>query len=283
MTYTAEVALRWSDLDAQGHVNNAMIVDYLQEARVAFLRDGVASPLLDSGVVVVGHQVEYRSAIAYADEPVQVELGVSALGAARIELAYRVLQRGSVVVNARTVLTPFDFDEQRPVRLSAPHRAFFDAHRMNVEPLRSLEPRELGGTGTRVPLAVRWTDLDSYGHVNNAKVFDFLQQARITATTAWNPTMARAGAAGSERMWLVARQDVEYKVQLPHRLRPYAVDVAPVRLGSTSMTLVGEIVDPDDGTVFVRGRTVLVSADQDLRPVDLGEPTRAALAAHLVG
>ena len=32
--------LRWGDLDAQGHVNNAVVVDYLQEARVAFLLSG---------------------------------------------------------------------------------------------------------------------------------------------------------------------------------------------------------------------------------------------------
>ena len=49
---------RWSDLDAQGHVNNAHIVDYMQEARVAFFRSGPTSSLLDSGIVVVGHQAE---------------------------------------------------------------------------------------------------------------------------------------------------------------------------------------------------------------------------------
>ena len=74
--------LRWSDLDAQGHVNNAVIVDYLQEARVAFLRQGPASALLDSGIIVVSHQVEFRGSIPYEARSVRIELGVSALGAA---------------------------------------------------------------------------------------------------------------------------------------------------------------------------------------------------------
>lgn len=283
MTFTAEIPLRWSDLDAQGHVNNALVVDYLQEARVAFLRSGIASPLLDSGVVVVGHRVEYRSPIAYADVPVRVELGVSALGGARIELAYRVLQDGKPCVNARTVLTPFNFNEQRPQRLSPEHRAFFDAHRIEAEALRPLAFPPLGGVGTPVPLAVRWTDLDSYGHVNNAKVFDFLQQARVTATTAWVPAMARAGAPGSERMWLVARQDVDYLVQLPHRMEPFEVRVAPVAVGTTSLTVEAEVTDPADGTVFARGVTVLVSADAHGRPTPLGPELTLGLERHTLG
>jgi len=35
-----EVPLRWGDLDAQGHVNNARFIDYLQEARADFLLGG---------------------------------------------------------------------------------------------------------------------------------------------------------------------------------------------------------------------------------------------------
>ena len=48
-------------MDAQGHVNNAAYVDYLQEARVDFLLSGspVLHEMLDTGVVVASHQVEY--------------------------------------------------------------------------------------------------------------------------------------------------------------------------------------------------------------------------------
>ena len=37
MEHLVEVALRWGDMDAQAHVNNATYVDYLQEARVDML------------------------------------------------------------------------------------------------------------------------------------------------------------------------------------------------------------------------------------------------------
>lgn len=273
--------LRWSDLDAQGHVNNAVTVDYLQEARVAFLRQGPASPLLDSGVVVVSHQVEYRRPIGYSREPVEITLGVSQLGASRIEIAYRLDHDGATAAVARTVLCAFDFDEQRPVRLKPHYREFFAAHRIDAEPLRAIGSVALHGRGTPSPLTVRWSDLDSYGHVNNAMLFDYIQQARIDVTTDWDPDMARAGTEGSGRMWLVARQDVDYLAQLPHRVEPYEARVAPVRVGTTSVTLCTEFADPGSDVLFAKAATVLVCADLTGRPADLGEATRARLNAQL--
>lgn len=274
--------LRWSDLDAQGHVNNAVIVDYLQEARVAFLRGGPASPLLDSGVVVVSHEVEYHRPIGYSDEPITVELGVSKLGASRIEIAYTLRQSGELAVVARTALCAFDFDEQRPVRLLPEYRGFFAEHRIDVEELRAIATPHLEGRGTLVPIKVRWSDLDSYGHVNNAVLFDYIQQARVTATTRWDPTMARAGSEGSDRLWLVVRQDIDYLAQLSHRIEPYSALVAPVKVGGSSITLATEFVDEATGLVFARATTVLVCADLSGRPTDLGNATRAALEPHLI-
>lgn len=277
-----ECPLRWSDMDAQGHMNNAVMVDYLQEARVVFLRSGPASALLDEGIVVVRHQVEYRRPIHYDEDAVVVELGVSTLGASRVELAYEITQGGEVSIVARTLLCAFSFDEQKPIKLKSEYRSFFEEHRIEVEPLRDLTAPHLEGRGTPVPLPVRWTDLDSYGHVNNAKVYDYLQQARITATTQWDPTMARAGSKGAQHMWLIARQDVDYLAQIPHRLEPYEVRVAPVHLGTSSIVLASEVVDPETGTVHNRARTILVVADQDLKKTELPESLRDSLGEHLV-
>ena len=54
--HLTRVALRWVDLDAQGHVNNAVVLDYLQEARVQFLLSGDNAHLLGSSTIVVAHQ-----------------------------------------------------------------------------------------------------------------------------------------------------------------------------------------------------------------------------------
>ena len=53
--YRVRVPLRWVDLDAQGHANNAAIVDYLQEARVDFLLTGPNAHLLPVPNVIEMH------------------------------------------------------------------------------------------------------------------------------------------------------------------------------------------------------------------------------------
>lgn len=282
--FEVRIPLRWSDLDAQGHVNNALLVDYLQEARVAFLRGGPASRLLDDGVVVVRHQVEYRASTDYTvgNDHVDVVLGVSRMGGSRFEISYELTQQGRSVARARTVLCPFNFDAQRPVRLDSVARDFLSAHLLEAEDLSTVEAPPLGEHGTRTPVVVRWSDLDAYGHVNNAKVYDYVQQGRVEATTLWDPTMARVGTAESEYLWLVARQDVDYVAQIPHRLEPYVITTAPVRLGTTSMVLASEISDPASGTVHTRGGTVLVCADRSMRPIALPESVRQRVSPFVV-
>lgn len=280
--FRATVPLRWSDLDAQGHVNNALVVDYLQEARAEFFRAGPASELLDSGVVVVGHQIRYDAPIAYTDGGVVVDLVVAKLGGARFEVAYELSQNGCRVATARTVLCPFDFQAQKPARLGPADRGWLADHQAEAETLRPLTAPELPTDATTTPCSVRWSDLDSYGHVNNVKMFDFLMQARITATTGWTPAMARTGGGVARRNWLIARQDVDYLNQLGYRVAPYAARTAPVHLGRTSVTLAAEVYDPEDGTVFAKGRTILVAADEAMRPAPLPAEAREALAARLV-
>jgi acyl-CoA thioester hydrolase len=112
----------------------------------------------------------------------------------------------------------------------------------------------------RYRLDVRWSDLDSYGHVNNVKYYDYVQEARInfmTSTIGWEP-----GA-----VWVVVRQDIEYAKPLDFRIDPYEVGTAVAAVGNRSFTLAAEIRDPTIATVFATARTVVVgesplSADQ---------------------
>ena len=121
--FHADIPLRWSDLDAQGHVGNPLVADYMQEARAEFFRAGPCSGLLDSGVLVVSHQVRYDAPIHYRESGVEIELGISQLGGARFEVAYELRQEARQVATARTVLCPFDFGTQRPARLGEQERA----------------------------------------------------------------------------------------------------------------------------------------------------------------
>ena len=276
--YVAPVPLRWVDLDAQGHVNNAVLVDYLQEARVRFLLEGPNAALLGNGIVVVGHQVEYLRPAEFSREPVAVELTVGKVGGSKITFGYEVLQDGLAVVRARTQVCLFDFEAGRPRRMTPGEREVFAALSHHVDPLRDLGEWRVGEAAHEHPFVVRWSDVDAYGHVNNVRFYDYIAEARIHMSTDADPVATRSAAdAEAPYLWLVVRQDVDYLAQLEHRLEPYVVRTAIAKLGTTSMTIVAEITDPLDGRIFARSRTVLVVGDREGRPIPLPEQLRRGI------
>ena len=258
---------RWGDLDAQGHLNNAVYLDHLQDARVAFLHAGAPglADMLRTGVLVVGHQVEYLAPVGHGPDPLVVSTWIDALGASRFVVGYEVLDGGTVAARARTTLVPYDLAAARVRRLNEVERAAFAAYLDPAEPLRPLPKVDVGEAAARYPLTVRWSDLDAYGHVNNVKFYDYVQEARVaimTSALSWSEGV----------VWSIVRQDLEHLAPLDFRGEPYEVATSVVAAGSRSFTLAAEIRDPASGTVHARARTVAVGP----RPLD--EAERKALA-----
>ncbi|MGK5643542.1 acyl-CoA thioesterase, partial [Streptomyces sp. URMC 126] len=78
-----------------------------------------------------------------------------------------------------TGATPFDLAGGGLRRLDAGERAGLQAVLEPPVPLRPLPRTAVVEPASHYPLSVRWSDLDSYGHVNNVKYFDYVQEARI--------------------------------------------------------------------------------------------------------
>lgn len=290
--FTAHVPLRWVDLDAQGHINNSLFVDYLQDARAFWLTDGPAEPLLREGAIVTQHQLQYLAPVTHSSEPLTVEVGVVKLGGAKFELDYRLSHAGESVARARSVMCPYDFDAEGPRRLSQVERDYLSQFMVEVEPFKPLESPSLLGRGVDYELATRWSDVDRYGHVNNVRFFDYVQQARIVAMMDASPLMARPGTVewdslGSDQRgrytWLLARQDVDFLHQMTFRTTPYRVLSAPTRIGDSSVVFTAEIIDQLDGDkVLARSRTILVAGDADGKPTKLSDALRGPLEAIAV-
>jgi acyl-CoA thioester hydrolase len=128
--FSTDVAVRWSDMDLFGHVNNARVVTLLEEARTQLLfgegpRHGAQA--LADGVIVVELTVRYRQPLVYSAMPVRVRLWVSELRAATFALDYAVAAPDGDAVTARTQLAPYDTGTQRPRRLMPGEREFLSA------------------------------------------------------------------------------------------------------------------------------------------------------------
>jgi acyl-CoA thioester hydrolase len=131
--HVSYVPLRWSDLDAFGHVNNTVYLRYLQEARVDMLYVHAPSRGAEQfarGMVVRRHEISYRAPIRYlrgADrpEPIRVETWVTTIRAASFDLGYEILDlepdgERRVYAVAASTLVPYDFHAGRPRRIR-PH------------------------------------------------------------------------------------------------------------------------------------------------------------------
>jgi acyl-CoA thioester hydrolase len=109
-------------MDAYGHVNNVVFLRYLEEARIDFL----FRPEKDfkQGSVVARHEIDYKRQLVHRHHPVDIELWVTEIRAASFTLTYEVKDGDVVYVRASTVIVPFDFETQRPRRITADEREF---------------------------------------------------------------------------------------------------------------------------------------------------------------
>lgn len=131
------VHLRWSDMDAYGHVNNVDMMRLLEIARIeAFWNSpdsGHATSILDAGpdaptaTLVARNEIEYLAPLEYRREPVIVELWIGHIGGASIDICYRIRddKRSSspaIYAIASTTLVMVDKETGRPRRIAAAER-----------------------------------------------------------------------------------------------------------------------------------------------------------------
>lgn len=142
LPYAAHVALRWSDMDAYAHINNVQFLRLLEDARVIAFRDWFDRDrsLLDEGVLVSRHEIEYRRPLGFRPEPVRVEMWVSRIGGAGFDVAYIVTDPEGVgddiYAVAETELALYDFATASPRRMRPEERASLEAVKGVPAPLR---------------------------------------------------------------------------------------------------------------------------------------------------
>ena len=107
--------IRFRDLDAMGHVNNAVYLTYLEAARVAFLlAHGTASSFDDLAIIVARIEIDFRSPLGFEGE---VEVGVrpSRFGTKSFDLEYELRAGGRLVAEAKSVCVGYDYSRGETV------------------------------------------------------------------------------------------------------------------------------------------------------------------------
>jgi acyl-CoA thioester hydrolase len=126
MRFVYDCPVRWSDMDAYGHVNNVRFLTLYEEARVALMfvgarEAGITS--LEDGVVIFRHEVDYLKLVDYGP-PVRIEMWIEEMRPSRFTVGYELFSGGELASRARSVCVPYDLANSRPRRLADVEREY---------------------------------------------------------------------------------------------------------------------------------------------------------------
>ena len=124
------VQVRFSDVDAYGHVNNVQYLEFFQEARLAGLNQ-LWQGLDSLGVVVARVEVDYRVPITLRPEPYDAWSGIRHVGRRSATIESVVCDDATLLARGRTTIVFFDPDAQRSF---VPPAAYLDRLRAHLRP-----------------------------------------------------------------------------------------------------------------------------------------------------
>ncbi len=125
--FDIEVAKRFKDLDPYDHVSNAVVIDYIMEARVRTYR---ALGLVDRGVigqVVARQEINYRRPILFGLEPLVVRTWISHVGRSSFTMDFEIMDEGHLAADAKTVMVCFDIKSRRSREIPEQFRQVLEA------------------------------------------------------------------------------------------------------------------------------------------------------------
>ena len=108
--------VRWGDLDAFGHVNNATYLVYAQEARYAW------SKMLE--MVVARAEVDFVAPIYTGDIYLDIEIWVNKIGNSSFGLTYEMKNGDELVARVKTVQVTVSMDTKKSRPINDAEREF---------------------------------------------------------------------------------------------------------------------------------------------------------------
>lgn len=118
---------RWSDVDENGHINNARLVGYIQEGIYDLFchhATAVRESLFPSGFIIARHEIDYLEQLHHRPEPLSVRLTVERIGRSSAHVEVNVCRTSLTFMRARTVVVARDRESGRSRSLSQNERRF---------------------------------------------------------------------------------------------------------------------------------------------------------------
>jgi len=120
MRFTNKQYVRWGDLDAFGHVNNATYLIYAQEARFAW------SKMI--AMVVARAEVDFIAPIYTGDIYIDVDIWVNKIGTSSFGVTYEMKYENELLAVVKTVQVTVSMDTKKSRPLKDAEREFLNKY-----------------------------------------------------------------------------------------------------------------------------------------------------------
>jgi acyl-CoA thioester hydrolase len=114
--HTIEIEVAFRDLDAMGHVNNAVYLSYLESARIKYVIDLLGLKDLPDMPIILGEvTISFRSPALFR-ERLTIGSGVTRFGNKSFDMAHQIhAGDGRLIATSKTVLVMFDYSADRTI------------------------------------------------------------------------------------------------------------------------------------------------------------------------
>lgn len=122
--------VRFRDIDAFGHVNNAVFASYAEQARIRYLLDVLRpdAPFEKQPLILARLAIDFRSPILMGEE-VTVATRVEGIGRTSFRMSHRMTATdGRLVADLDSVLVAYDYATARPIPVPDAWRRRLEAH-----------------------------------------------------------------------------------------------------------------------------------------------------------
>ena len=117
--------VRFRDIDAFRHVNNAAFFTYIEQARIRYLIDTLRLEAVERlPLILAAVQIDFKAPILFG-ETVEIGTRVDWIGTTSISMSHEIYAAGRLAAEARTVLVTYDYESERPIRVPDEWRAAF--------------------------------------------------------------------------------------------------------------------------------------------------------------
>lgn len=139
--YYHPVEVRYSDLDPQGHLNNARYLTYFEMARINYIVHlGLwqGGSFLNMGIIVANAQVTFLAPV-YFGQKLKVGARINHLGNKSMTMAYSLLDKDTnlELANGSTVLVAYNYQSGKTIPIPIHWREIiskFEGLSLNLSP-----------------------------------------------------------------------------------------------------------------------------------------------------